>query len=72
MRAFAKSILNYFAAYTETRFRFSRKLPFEWTEDALTLDMYVFTGSPPVAGRYPWTCPAKFFQKNPQIYNPLI
>lgn len=42
MRAFAKSILNYFAAYTETRFRFSRKLPFEWTEDALTLDMSVF------------------------------
>ena len=42
MRVFAKSILNYFAAYTETRFRFSRKLPFEWTEDALTLDMSVF------------------------------
>ena len=39
MRGFAKSILNYFAAFTETRFRFSRRLPYERSEDSLTLDL---------------------------------
>lgn len=42
MKNFAKSILNYFAAYNETRFRFSRKLPYEWSEDSFTLDLAVF------------------------------
>jgi hypothetical protein len=42
VRNFAKSILNYFAAFSETRFRFSRKLPYEWSDDPLTLDFSVF------------------------------
>jgi very-short-patch-repair endonuclease len=42
MKNFAKSILNYFAAFNETRFRFSRKLPYEWSEDPFTLDLSVF------------------------------
>ena len=42
MKNFAKSILNYFAAFNETRFRFSRKLPYEWSDDPLTLDLSVF------------------------------
>jgi hypothetical protein len=42
MKNFAKSILNYFAAFNETRFRFSRKLPYEWTNDTYTLDLSVF------------------------------
>ena len=42
MKNFAKSVLNYFAAFNETRFRFSRKLPYEWTDDPYTLDLSVF------------------------------
>ncbi|MBN1101846.1 MAG: hypothetical protein JXL84_00380 [Deltaproteobacteria bacterium] len=42
MKNFAKSILNYFAAFNETRFRFSRKLPYEWSNDSFTLDLSVF------------------------------
>lgn len=42
MKNFAKSVLNYFAAYNETRFRFNRKLPYYWTEDSFTLDLSVF------------------------------
>ncbi|GAG38650.1 unnamed protein product, partial [marine sediment metagenome] len=42
MKNFAKSILNYFAAFNETRFRFSRKLPYEWSDDSFTLDLSVF------------------------------
>jgi hypothetical protein len=42
VRNFAKSVLNYFAAFSETCFRFSRKLPYEWSEDSLTLDLSVF------------------------------
>ncbi len=42
MRNFAKSVLNYFAAFSETRFRFSRRLPYEWSEDSFTLDLSVF------------------------------
>jgi very-short-patch-repair endonuclease len=42
MRDFAKSILNYFAAFSETRFRLNKRLPYEWTDDATTLDLCVF------------------------------
>jgi hypothetical protein len=42
VKNFAKSILNYFAAFNETRFRFSSKLPYEWSNDPLTLDFSVF------------------------------
>ncbi len=42
MRDFAKSILNYYAAFNETRFRFNKRLPYEWTDDASTLDLSVF------------------------------
>jgi len=44
MKNFAKSVLNYFAAFNETRFRFSRKLPYEWSGDLFTLDLSVFPG----------------------------
>jgi hypothetical protein len=44
MKNFAKSILNYFATYTETRFRFATKrLAYQWTDDPLdVLDLGVF------------------------------
>jgi uncharacterized protein len=42
MKNFAKSVLNYFAAFNETRFRFSRKLPYEWSNDSFTLDLSIF------------------------------
>jgi hypothetical protein len=42
MRNFAKSVLNYFATYNETRFRFGKKLPYEWANDSTTLDLSVF------------------------------
>ena len=47
MQNFAKSILNYFATYTETRFRFSTKqLAFQWADsvqhDLSVLDLGVF------------------------------
>jgi very-short-patch-repair endonuclease len=42
VRNFAKSVLNYFAAFSETRFRFNRKLPYEWSDDSFTLDFSVF------------------------------
>lgn len=42
MKNFAKSILNYFAAYNETRFRFGSKLSYEWSDDSFTLDFSVF------------------------------
>ncbi len=44
MKNFAKSVLNYFAAFNETRFRFSRRLPYEWSDDSFTLDLSVFPG----------------------------
>jgi hypothetical protein len=44
MKNFAKSILNYFAAFNETRFRFGSKLSYEWSNDAFTLDFSVFSG----------------------------
>lgn len=42
MKNFAKSILNYFAAFNETRFRFGSKLSYEWSNDSFTLDFSVF------------------------------
>ncbi len=60
MKRFAQSVLNYFAAFTETRFRFSRKLPYEWTDDAYSLDLSVFPAFQQlvidaVAGNRPFT-----------------
>jgi len=42
MEKFAKSILNYFATYTETRFSFQRKIDYKWTDSSLTADLSVF------------------------------
>ena len=42
MEKFEKSILNYFAAYTETRFNFQKKTDYKWTDDTLTVDFSVF------------------------------
>jgi len=42
MEQFAKSILNYFATYTETRFNFRKKIDYKWTNDSLTSDLSVF------------------------------
>jgi len=42
MKKFAKSILNYFATYTETRFNFQKKIDYRWTDDSLTSDLSVF------------------------------
>jgi very-short-patch-repair endonuclease len=42
MNTFAKSILNYFATYTETRFRFQSKSLYKWTNNQLTSDFPVF------------------------------
>lgn len=42
MRSCAKSILNYFAAFNETWFTFSKKLLYRWSDDARTLDLSVF------------------------------
>ncbi|MBA7526906.1 hypothetical protein ES705_19077 [subsurface metagenome] len=42
MKEFAKSILNYFATYTETRFNFRKKIDYKWTDDSLTSDLSVF------------------------------
>lgn len=42
MKKFAKSILNYFATYTETRFNFQKKIDYKWTDNSLTSDFSVF------------------------------
>jgi hypothetical protein len=47
MKNFAKSVLNYFATYTETRFRFAtRRLAYQWADDQHhvmdVLDLAVF------------------------------
>ncbi len=42
MKNFSKSILNYFATYNETRFRFNKKIPYAWSNDEFTLDFSVF------------------------------
>jgi hypothetical protein len=43
MEKFAKSILNYFATYTETRFNFQKKIDYKWTNDHLTSELSVFS-----------------------------
>jgi hypothetical protein len=40
----ASSILNYFAAFTETRFNFRTLINYRWTDDEFTLDLSVFQG----------------------------
>ena len=42
MENFTKSILNYFATYTETRFRFQTKICYTWTDDIFTAELSVF------------------------------
>lgn len=42
MNEFSKSILNYFAAFTETKFRFQSKSYYKWTNDYLTCDFPIF------------------------------
>ena len=42
MEKFTKSILNYFATYTETRFRFDKKIDYFWTDDEFTCDLSIF------------------------------
>lgn len=42
MDKFAKSILNYFATFTETRFSFQKKIDYKWTDNSLTLEFSVF------------------------------
>ena len=42
MNKFAKSILNYFAAFTETRFNFGKKIDYIWSDDAFCADLSVF------------------------------
>ena len=42
MRKFTKGLLNYFAAYSETRFQFSAKVGYKWSDDHLTADFSVF------------------------------
>ena len=36
------SILNYFAAFTETRFNFRTLINYRWTDNELTLDLGIF------------------------------
>lgn len=40
--ALASSILNYYAAFTETKFNFQTLINYRWTNDALTLDLSLF------------------------------
>lgn len=42
MQNFAKSILNYFAAFNETRFRFTTRAAQKWSNNELSLDFSVF------------------------------
>jgi very-short-patch-repair endonuclease len=42
MKEFTKSILNYFATYTETRFSFQKKADYKWTDNVFTVDLSVF------------------------------
>lgn len=53
MKNFAKSILNYFATYTETRFRFATKrLAYQWADDEhLVLDILDLAIFPDVQAR---------------------
>jgi hypothetical protein len=36
------NILNYFAAFTETRFNFRTLINYRWTNNELTLDLAIF------------------------------
>ena len=42
MNKLPKSILNYFATFTETRFNFRTLINYQWTDDELTLDLGIF------------------------------
>src|SRR3989338_9665008 len=42
MKKFTKGLLNYFAAYSETRFQFTAKSVYKWSDDNLTADFSVF------------------------------
>ena len=42
MKKFTKGLLNYFAAYSETRFQFSAKVGYKWSDDHLSSDFSVF------------------------------
>ena len=42
MKKFTKGLLNYFAAYSETRFQFSAKVGYKWSDDHLAADFSVF------------------------------
>ena len=42
MNKLPKSILNYFATFTETRFNFRRLINYKWINDELTLDFSFF------------------------------
>jgi len=42
MKKFTKGLLNYFAAYSETRFQFSTKVGYKWSDDHLSADFSVF------------------------------
>ncbi|MDD3648445.1 MAG: hypothetical protein PHS44_08190, partial [Candidatus Dojkabacteria bacterium] len=43
MSNLSKSILNYFATFTETRFNFRTRINYHWTNDELTLDLSLFS-----------------------------
>jgi very-short-patch-repair endonuclease len=53
MKNFAKSVLNYFATYTETRFRFAtRNLAYQWADDQqLAMDVLDLAVFPDVQAR---------------------
>ncbi len=40
------NILNYFAAFTETRFNFRTLINYQWTDNELTLDLGIFQEVP--------------------------
>ncbi|MEI7621360.1 MAG: AAA domain-containing protein [Candidatus Moraniibacteriota bacterium] len=42
MNNLSKSILNYFATFTETRFNFKRMVNYRWTNNELTLDLPLY------------------------------
>lgn len=42
MKKLTKSLLNYYAAFNETRFRFTTKINYAWTDDYQTLDFSLF------------------------------
>jgi hypothetical protein len=42
MKNFSKAILNYYATFNETRFRFQTRIGYSWTNDLATLDFSVY------------------------------